>query len=164
MSGTTLLPSDQITLTRAGVPITLTAAALATALVPMIGTVAGEPGAAGTPGAAGSPGATGQPGTSIYSGFAPPSAGLGNNGDLYIYTDYTGETTLLGPKTDGVWPNVGVLLGGELGASPSGQIQNTATIAATAIPIGTNAAQLGPSTVALGSSLTVPLSSTLRIL
>jgi hypothetical protein len=84
----------------------------------------GEQGPAGPAGAPGSNGTNGANGTSVHTGNGAPSAGLGNNGDVYIDAD-NGD---IYEKSAGVWnligtPGVGVA-----------QTTRTDTIDPTAFP------------------------------
>ena len=67
----------------------------------------GDPGPAGPPGIPGRDGVDGTNGTSVHTGIGAPSAGLGNDGDVYIDAD-NGDVY---EKSGGSWSLTGSPLG-----------------------------------------------------
>jgi hypothetical protein len=95
----------------------------------------GPQGPAGTAGAAGAAGATGSAGANgntVWHGASnPPSDGLGQDGDFYLYTP---SDCLFGPKTSGAWGGANYctsLVGPQGAAGPTGPTGPTGATGAT---------------------------------
>jgi len=77
----------------------------------------GAPGPQGEQGIQGSPGTPGLDGKSVLNGGIDPDGTIGNDGDFYINTL---NSTLFGPKANGVWPAGISLIGPEGPQGPVG--------------------------------------------
>jgi hypothetical protein len=105
--------------------------------------VKGDTGDTGTPGTPGTPGTNGTNGKTVLNGAAPPSGGVGADGDFYI--DTAGDD-IYGPKAAGAWGAPTSLVGpqGDPGiqgipgpAGPSGVIGMQFIIDGAGAPITT---------------------------
>jgi hypothetical protein len=74
----------------------------------------GPAGPMGQIGSTGPPGPAGANGNTVLNGTGAPADSLGNNGDFYIDT---AADVLYGPKAGGTWPDPGVSLVGNPGAT-----------------------------------------------